>query len=149
MVTHRLSCFSYVYFSVFYRPTQRVGLSLFPSFFLSANSTCWPISFFFFTGQLNVLASHSTARWTSSALSFAFPHARKIFLEGLAINSHGKLDTVQFLEHVCISRQNLINLIRPMPSWGPLAIFSIFSPQRQHCLPDQVSNLKFFGLTFL
>ena len=35
MVTHRLSCFSYV--------------------FLLANSTCWPL-IHFFTGQLNVLA---------------------------------------------------------------------------------------------
>src|SRR6185312_1083773 len=49
MVTHRLSCFSYVFLLAnstwwplifFYRPTQRVGLSL----------------SLFFTGQLNVLA---------------------------------------------------------------------------------------------
>ena len=144
MVTHRLSCFSYVYFSFFYRPTQRVGLSLFPSSFFSrptqrvglspssfllANSTCWPLIIIFFTGQLNVLASHSTARWISSALSFAFPHAREIFLDVLAIDSHRKLDTIQLLKHVGISRQNLINLVRPVPSWRPLAIFSIFGSQ--------------------
>ena len=30
--------------SFFYRPTQRVGLSLISPFFLLANSTCWPIT---------------------------------------------------------------------------------------------------------
>src|SRR6185312_3143591 len=82
MVTHRLSCFSYVFLLAnstcwplihfFYRPTQRVGLSFI--LFLPANSTCWPISFFlFFTGQLNVLTYLCTARWISSALVTRFP----------------------------------------------------------------------------
>src|SRR6185436_2937575 len=56
MVTHRLSCFSYVFLLAnstcwppffFYWPTQRVGLYL-SLFLLLANSTCWPISFFFY-----------------------------------------------------------------------------------------------------
>ena len=54
----------------------------------------------FFSGQLNVLAYYTAARWISSA--FALPHAREILLEVLAIDSDRKLDTVQFLEHVCI-----------------------------------------------
>ena len=66
MVTHRLSCFSYV--------------------FLLANSMCWPLIhffcagqlnvlayLFFFTGQLNVLAFLGIARWISSALVTRFP----------------------------------------------------------------------------
>ena len=133
MVTHRLSCFSYVFLLAnstcwplihfFYRPTQRVGLSLFFTgqlnvlaylflffFFLLANSTCWPIS-------VQPDGSHQL-------LSLAFPHARKIFLEVLTINHHKKL-----LKHVGISRQNLINLVWPVPSWRPLAIFSIFGSQ--------------------
>ena len=99
MVRHRLSCFSYVFLLVnstcwpfihhfFYRPTQRVGLSL--SFFLLANSTCWP-----FLVQPD--GSHRL-------LLLAFPHAREILLEVLAIDSNRKLDTIQLLKHVCICR---------------------------------------------
>ena len=61
--------------------------------FLLANSTCWPFSFFF-SGQLNVLAFYNAARWISSALVVAFPHAWKIFLEVLAIDGYRKLDTI-------------------------------------------------------
>ena len=140
MVTHRLPCFSY-------------------NFYLLANSTCWPLSllpfFLFFTGQLNVLAylifllANSTC-WPISffllanstcwpfimqpdgsyrLLLVAFPHARKIFLEVLAIDGYRKLDTVQFFKHVRISRQDLINLVQPMPSWRPLIIVPIFNSQ--------------------
>src|SRR6185312_9447350 len=70
MVTHRLSCFSYV--------------------FLLANSTCWPFS----------LLPDGSDR----LLLLAFPHAREILLEVLAIDSNRKLGAVQFLEHVCIPR---------------------------------------------
>ena len=130
MVTHRLSCISY---------------NIFSSFFLPANSTCWPISLlFFFTGQLNVLAylififllANSTC-WpitmqpdgSHRLSSLTFPHAREILLEVLAIDRHRKLDTIQFLKHVCISRQNLINLVRSMPSWRPFTILPVFSSQ--------------------
>jgi hypothetical protein len=90
MVTHRLPCFSY-------------------NFYLLANSMCWPPLLFalFFTGQLNVLAylifllANSTC-WpfimqpdgSHRLLLVAFPHARKIFLEVLAIDSYRKLDTI-------------------------------------------------------
>src|SRR6185312_4408924 len=113
--------------------------------FLLANSTCRPP--LFFTGQLNVLACHDffIGQLNVLALSFfllanstcwpftlqpdgshrllllAFPHAREILLEVLAIDSNRKLDTIQLLKHVCIPRQNLINLVRPVPSWRPLA----------------------------
>ena len=124
-------------FFFLYWPTQRVGLS---SFFLLANSTCWPV-IIFFTGQFNVLACHDffyrpTQRvglsWlqpdgSHRLLLLAFPHAREILLEVLTIDSNRKLDAIQFLEHVCIPRQNLINLARPVPSWRPLAILFIFS----------------------
>ena len=108
---------------------------------------------FFFTGQLNVLAffllANSTC-WPFSVqpdgsdrlLLLAFPYAREILLEVLAIDSNRKLDAVQFLEHVCIPKKNLINLIRPMPSWRPLTKPFIFSSQWQYCLPDQISNLE-------
>jgi len=110
--TGRLNVLAYFsFFLFFYRPTQRVGLS----FFLPANSTCWPLT-------LQPDGSHRL-------LSLAFPHAREILLEVLTIDSNRKLDTIQLLEHVCIPRQNLINLVRPVPSWRPLAIFSIFSSQ--------------------
>src|SRR6185312_565475 len=97
-------------------------------FFLPANSTCWPISVF--------LLANSTC-WpfimqpdgSHRLLSLVFPHAWEILLEVLAIDCHRKLDTIQFLRHVCISMQNLINLVRSVPSWRPLAIFSIFSFQ--------------------
>ena len=75
---------------------------------------------FFFTGQLNVLAFHDSlffARPTQRVgllhcsqmdlIGFsllAFPHAREILLEMLAIDSNRKLDAVQFFEHVCIPR---------------------------------------------
>ena len=113
MVTHRLSCFSYVFllanstcwpfihflfftgqlnmlaylFLFFYRPTQRVGLSLsFFYFFLPANSTCWPFS-------VQPDGCHRL-------LLLAFPHAREILLEVLAIDSNRKLDAVQLLKHM-------------------------------------------------
>ena len=90
MVIHRLSCFSYV--------------------FLLANSTCWPF-IHFFPGQLNVLAylflfsffllANSTC-WpftlqldgSHRLLLLAFPHAREILLEVLAIDSNRKLGAV-------------------------------------------------------
>ena len=132
MVTHRLSCFSYVFLLAnstcwpllsFFSPfsvlffTSQLNVLAFLSFFLLANSTCWPISFSFF------LLANSTF-WpitlqpdgSHRLLLVALPHARKIFLEVLAINSDRKLGAVQFLEHVCIPRQNLINLVRPVPS---------------------------------
>ena len=140
MVTHRVSRFSYI-ISFF---TSQLNVLASHSFFLLANSTCWPIFFFFFTGQLNVLAylflffllANSTC-WpitlqpdgSHRLLLVAFPHARKIFLEVLTINRHKKLDTIQLLKHVGISRQNLINLVRPVPSWRPFVIFSIFGSQ--------------------
>src|SRR6185503_15101526 len=129
--TSQLNVLALIHF--FYRPTQRVGLSL--SFFLLANSTCWPFS-------VQPDGSHRL-------LSLAFPHAREILLEVLAIDSNRKLDAVQFLEHVCIPRQNLINLVRPVPSWRPLAILFIFSSQWQYCLPNQVSNLEILWLELL
>ena len=107
----------------FYWPTQHVGLS---SFFLPANSTCWPVTIFF-TGQLNVLACHDYSQM--DLIGSCYSLSREILLEVLTIDSDRKLDIVQFLEHVCIPRQNLINLVRPVPSWRPLAIFSIFSSQ--------------------
>ena len=61
----------------FYWPTQHVGLS---HFFSLANSTCWPF----------IMQPDGSHR----LLLVAFPHARKIFLEVLAINGYRKLDTI-------------------------------------------------------
>jgi hypothetical protein len=49
--------------------------------------------------------------WSMSVV----PHAGKILLEMLTVDSHWELDTVQLLKHICISGQDLINFIRPMP----------------------------------
>ena len=158
MVTHRLPCFSYNFYLLanstcwplslsffllanstcwpnsfllfFYWPTQRVGISHFfywPTqcvglslffviiIFWLANSTCWPF----------IIQPDGSHR----LLLVAFPHARKIFLEVLAIDGYRKLDTIKFFKHVRISRQDLINLVRSMPSWRPLTILPIFSSQ--------------------
>ena len=129
MVTHRLSYFSY-------------------AFFLSANSTCWPISFFYRPTQ-RVGLSWLQPDGSHRLLLLAFPHAREILLEVLTVDSDRKLDTVQFLEHVCIPRQNLINLVRPVPSWRPLAILLSLVPNGNTASQIKSPTWKFFGLTFL
>ena len=129
MVTHWLSCFSYV--------------------FLLANSMCWPISLPFFAANSTCWPFSVQPDGSHRLLSLAFPHAREILLEVLAIDSNRKLDAVQFFEHVCIPRKNLINLVRPMPSWRPFTKLFIFSSQWQYCLPNQVSNPKILWLDLL
>ena len=127
MVIHRLSFFigqlnvlAYHYIVYFfYRPTQRVGL--------------------LHCSQMDLIGF----------LLLAFPHAREILLEMLTVDSNRKLDAVQFLEHVRIPRQNLINLVRPMPSWRPFTEPFIFSSQWQYCLPNKVSNLEILWLDLL
>ena len=95
--TGQLNVLACLIFAFFYWRTQRVGLSHF-CFFLLANSTCWPISFFllansmcwpisFFYWPTQYIGSHRL-------LLVAFPHARKIFLEVLAIDGYRKLDTI-------------------------------------------------------
>src|SRR6185312_5166603 len=98
MVTHQLSCFSYVFLLAnstcwplilfFCRPTQCVGLSL--SFFFTGQLNVLAFVFLlFFTGQLNVLAFFLLANSTCWPFSvqpdgsdqlwlLAFPHAREI-----------------------------------------------------------------------
>ena len=77
--TGQLNVSAYLLF--FYWPTQRVGLSHFlPTFFLLANSTCWPF----------IMQPDGSHR----LLLVAFLHARKIFLEVLAIDGYRKLDTI-------------------------------------------------------
>src|SRR6185312_1409620 len=81
----------------------------------------------------------------------AFPHAREIPLEMLTIDSNRKLDTVQFLEHVCVPRQNLINLVRPMPNWRPFTKLFVFSavPNGNTASQTKSPTRKSLGLTFL
>ena len=67
----------------------------------------------------------------------------------LTIDSNRKLDTVQFLEHICVPRQNLINLVRPMPSWRPFTKLFVFSSQWQYRLPNQISNSEILRLDLL
>jgi hypothetical protein len=57
------------------------------------------------------------------------PHAGKILLEMLAVDSHWKLDTVQLLKHICISGQDLVNSIRLMSIWRPFFISRILGSQ--------------------
>ena len=105
MVTHRLPCFSYNFYLLanstcwplllFFTGQLNVLAYLIFAFFLLANSMCWPISFLFF------LLANSTC-WpfimqldgSHQLLLVAFPHARKIFLEVLAIDGYRKLDTI-------------------------------------------------------
>ena len=75
----QLNVLAYLIFAFFYWPTQRVGLSHF-FIFLLANSTCWPF----------IMQPDGSHR----LLLVAFPHARKIFLEVLAIDGYKKLDTI-------------------------------------------------------
>ena len=92
MVTHRLSLFSYIIsFFLFFFFTGQLHVLASHDFFLPANSMCWPIT-------LQPDGSHRLSL-------LAFPHAREILLEMLTIDSNRKLDAVQFLEHVCIPRQ--------------------------------------------
>ena len=112
MVIHRLSFFTgqlnvlAYHHHFFYRPTQRVGLS--SSYY-----------YFFLRPTQRVGLLHCSQMDLIGFSLLAFPHAREILLQMLSIDSNRKLDTIQFLEHVCVPRQNLINLVRPMPSWRP------------------------------
>ena len=156
MVAHRLSCFSYIFllanstcwlpihfftgqlnvlaYLFFYRPTQRVGLSL----------------SLFFTGQLNMLAFLSIARWMSSALVTRFPTCSESTSWG-ADHWQQQETWRRPIPRACMHSQakNLINLVRPVPSWRPFTKLFIFSSQWQYCLPNQVSNLEIFRLDLL
>ena len=146
MVTHRLFAFHifhwptqsvgllWWFFFFFYWPTQRVGLSWL-SFFLRP------------TERVGLL--HCSQMDLIGFSLLAFPHAREILLKMLTIHSNRKLDTIHFLEHVCVPRQNLINLIRPMPSWRPFTKLFVFSSQWQYCLPNQISNSEILRLDLL
>jgi hypothetical protein len=57
------------------------------------------------------------------------PHAEKILLEMLTVDSYWELDTVQLLKHICISVQDLVNSIRPMPIWRPFSISCVIGSQ--------------------
>ena len=74
LFTGQLNVLAYLTF--FYWPTQRVGLFI----FLLAKSMCWPF----------IMQPDGPHR----LLLVAFPHARKIFLEVLAIDGYRKLDTI-------------------------------------------------------
>jgi hypothetical protein len=80
------------------------------SFFLSF------FSFFLFLLLFHVSAPslYSLMRIIGCSMSVV-PHAEKILLEMLIVDSHWELDTVQLLKHICISGQDLVNFIRPMP----------------------------------
>src|SRR6185503_17552788 len=118
---------------------------------LPANSTCWPviIVIFFYRQTQRVGLLHCSQMDLIGFSLLAFPHAREILLQMLSIDSSRKLDAVQFLEHVRIPRQNLINLVRPMPSWRPFTEIFIFSSQRQYSLPNQVSHQEILRLDLL
>ena len=124
MVTHRLSRFSYI-ISFFYYPTQCVGLSF---IFFTGQLNVLAYLFLFFTGQLSMLAYYTAARWL---LLVALPHARKIFLEVLAINRHRKLDTIQLFKHrhfqakpdqPCTAHAKLETTCHIFYLWFPMAI---------------------------
>ena len=127
MVTHRLSRFSYTISFFLFFFTGQLNVLASQDFFLPTNSTCWPFMIFFLLANSTCWPFSVEPDGSHRLLLLAFPHAREILLEVLTIDSNRKLDAVQFLEHVCIPRQNLINLVRPVPSWRPLDILFIFS----------------------
>ena len=116
---------SHIYFISLFLPANSTCWPFLLFLFLLANSTCRPISSFFLPANSTCWPFIMQPDGSHRLLSLAFPHAREIRLEVLAIDRHRKLDTIQFLKHVCISRQNLINLVRPVPIWRPLAIFCL------------------------
>jgi hypothetical protein len=71
-------------------------------FFFPADSTYRPPSLYSLMCAIDYLLS-------------IVPHAGEILLEMLAINSYWELDTVQLLKHICVSGQDLVNSIGPMP----------------------------------
>jgi hypothetical protein len=79
MVTHRLPCISYNFFFAG-QLNVLASLAFLPLFFY------WP------TQRVGLL-QRSQMDLTGSLL-VAFPHARKILLEVLAIDSYRKLDTI-------------------------------------------------------
>jgi len=83
MATHRLSSLSLEAMATYQLPTLFLEV-------MDFNSMCWPFI-------IQPDGFHQL-------LLFAFPHAREIFLEVLAIDGYRKLDTVQFFKHVHISR---------------------------------------------
>jgi hypothetical protein len=70
------------------------------------------------------------------------PQAREILLEMLTIDSYWELDTVQLLKHICISGQDLVNSIRPMPIWRPFSISCVLGSQWYHHFPYQISDME-------
>src|SRR6185503_9487411 len=93
MVTHRLSCFSYVFLLanstwwplIFFTGQLNVLAYLF-LFFLPANSTCWPISFFFLLANSTCWPLSVQPDGSDWLLLLAFPHVWEILLEVLAID---------------------------------------------------------------
>jgi hypothetical protein len=57
------------------------------------------------------------------------PHAGEILLEMLTIDNYWELDTVQLFKHICVSGQDLVNSIRPMPIWRPFSISCVHGSQ--------------------
>jgi hypothetical protein len=57
------------------------------------------------------------------------PHAGEILLEMLTVDSYWELDAVQLLKHICVSGQDLVNSIRPMPIWRPFSISCVLGSQ--------------------
>jgi hypothetical protein len=109
-----LSFFCILLFSFFF------FYSFFPFFFsfflLLGDSTYWPPSLY------------SLMRIIGCSMS-VIPHAGKILLEILIVDSHWELDIVQLLKHICIFGQDLVNYIRPMPIWRPFSISRVLGSQ--------------------
>jgi hypothetical protein len=71
---------------------------------------------FFFSGRFHV--SPPSLYSMMCALSYLLsiiPHAGEILLEMLAVDSYWELDTIELLKHICVSGQDLVNSIRPIP----------------------------------
>ena len=149
MVTHRLSYFWNAFF--LYRPTQRVGLSLFFSFlfFLLANSTCWPVMIFFF-GQLNVLAYYTAARWISSAFRYSPSHMLgKYFLRCWPLTATGNLMPSNSSSMYAFPGKTWSTLYGPCQVGDHLPNLLSLVPNGNTASQTKSPTWKSLGLTFL
>jgi hypothetical protein len=85
-------------------------------FFFLADSTYLPPSLYSLMCAIGYLLS-------------IVPHAGEILFEMLTIDSYWELDTIQLLKHICVSGQDLVNSIRPMPIWRPFSISCVLGSQ--------------------
>lgn len=77
-----------------------------------------------------------------SSSSSVLPHTGIVFLQVSSIKSPWKTFFLQHLRHIRIAEDNIDDLVRSFPIWRPLTELVTLRPERQYCLPNQLTNLK-------